>query len=484
MDKFFYATVLNGNVKTFGDYNVNLGYRYASQGIFAEWDWDGKSLIARNDRYGYFPIYYGIEDGKFGISSSIETLLDLGFHSELDADAFSVFIRLGCYLAEDTPFRSIRALPPNAILVWNTVELKISSPGIIIPERQIIDRREAMKIYDELFKRSIAKSLDKNRRIALPLSGGRDSRHILLALASVGKKPDVCLTARHFPPRPDEDACVAAIISEAAGVEHRALPQSTSRFKSEIAKNRLSGYTADEHSWYLTLKPYANDGQFTFYDGIAGDVLSAGHFLNEVNLRLFKEQSFTKLAEDILGPEGYIPVLFTRTVSNLYSRERARQRLVEELVRHVTAPNPVGSFYFWNRTRRSVAMSPFRILGPETGVVMPFIENDVFDFLSTLPAEMFLDHTFHTEMITQSFPRFAHIRFEDKSVPLVPRTRHFRQFSKEILQFAFTRRKRKLLRRSFFISRCLPGIINSQYSSVVADFGERSVLLLQLERLR
>jgi hypothetical protein len=483
MDKFFYATVQNGSVSTSGDRSATLGHKYDSQGIFAEWDWNGETLTARNDRYGYFPIYYGVEENKFGISSSIAKLLDLGFSSELDTDAFSVFLRLGWYLAEDTPFRSIRAVPPNATLTWGTGKPEISTPGIIISARQTITRPEAMEVYDQLFQRSIEKSLDDSHRMALPLSGGRDSRHILFALASAGRKPDVCLTAKHFPPRPDEDARVAATICGAVGVEHRLLRQPVSRFNTEIKKNRLTGFTADEHSWYMTLKPYADNGEYTFYDGIAGDVLSAGHFLDDANLRLFQGHNFSRLAEGILGPEGFLPALLRAEAHERFSRERAKQRLIDELVRHADAPNPVGSFYFWNRTRRSVGMSSYRILGAETPIVMPFLNNDVFDFLSALPAEMFLNHAFHTEMIKRTYPKFAHLAFEDKSAARVNNTRHFIMFSRQLLKFALSKRKTKLLKKSFYVSRCLRGTVDPFYGSRIPEFGERSVVLLQLERL-
>jgi hypothetical protein len=46
-------------------------------------------------------------------------------------------------------------------------------------------------------------------------------------------------------------------------------------------------------------------------------------------------------------------------VELLVGQEVALERLIAELKGHAPSPNPVQSFYFWNRTRRAVALLPF-----------------------------------------------------------------------------------------------------------------------------
>lgn len=41
-----------------------------SDGIFAEWLWDGTELVVKNDRYGLYPLYYFVSNTGFGCFSS------------------------------------------------------------------------------------------------------------------------------------------------------------------------------------------------------------------------------------------------------------------------------------------------------------------------------------------------------------------------------------------------------------------------------
>ena len=56
----------------------------------------------------------------------------------------------------------------------------------------------------------------------------------------------------------------------------------------------------------------------------------------------------------------------------------------------------------------------FSILGRDAQVLAPFLAAPVFDLLARLPAEYFLDHSFHTEAISLSYPKYAHLAYEAK----------------------------------------------------------------------
>src|SRR5204862_7246327 len=95
-------------------------------------------------------------------------------------------------------------------------------------------------------------------------------------------------------------------------------------------------------------------------------------------------------------------------------REVDLRRVGQELEKHTDAPNPISSFIFWNRTRRKIALHSYRILTRAGEVFAPYLDHDVFDLLSGLPPEVFLDHTFHTEAIQHAYPRYAAFPFAAK----------------------------------------------------------------------
>ena len=56
----------------------------------------------------------------------------------------------------------------------------------------------------------------------------------------------------------------------------------------------------------------------------------------------------------------------------------------------------------------------FSILGRDAQVLAPVLAAPVFDLLASLPAEYFLDHSFHTEAISLRYPNYAHLPYEAK----------------------------------------------------------------------
>ena len=481
MEKFFRVKLSGGKTETFGEAQASLGNK--SCNVFAEWNWNGETLTLTNDRYGYYPVYYFCAGGEFAVSSSIRKLLEFVGDIKLDENAFALFLRLGSLIGEDTIFSSIRAVPPGSVLTWKNGDLKIDSKGIIETKPIRISRREAMETYAELFQKAIEKTAPTAEKFIVPLSGGRDSRHISFALCKANRRPSACVTILHPPPRANEDARIARQVCEALNLEHILLEQKRPRFAAETDKNRRFGFTVYEHAWFLAMADFIDENPHAVYDGIAGDVLSAGHFLTEKRLKLFQQGKFEELADDILEVEGYLPKLLSKDLYRTYSREKAVNHFIKELTRHAGQPNPVGSLFFWNRTRRCIAPGPFLLLGDSTNVIMPYLETDVFDFLAALPVEIFLDHRFHTETIAFAFPEYAQIPYEEKTAPLVFDTSYFRAFSRDIFRYSITKRNRKMANRMFFLSRYLRSVVDKNYSRTVADFGEQTIHLLQLERL-
>lgn len=481
MEKFFRVKISGEKCETFGDLQGSLGNK--SCNVFADWNWDGETLALTNDRYGFYPIYYFCRENEFAVSPSIHKLLEFAGTIEFNENAFSVFLRLGWLIAEDTLFSAIHAVPPASVLTWKNGELKINSRGIIETKPINISRIEAAQTYAELFQKAVEKTVPTDEKFIVPLSGGRDSRHISFALCRANRRPSACVTILHPPPRANEDARIAKQVCENLNLKHLLLEQKRPRFETEILKNNLTGFSVYEHAWFLTLADFIAKNPHAVYDGIAGDVLSAGHFLTDERLNLFRQEKFEELADKILESEGYVPKILTKETYQKFSREKAINHLITELTRHANQPNPVGSFFFWNRTRRCIAPSPFRLLGNSANIITPYLETELFDFLTVLPAEIFLDHNFHTETIALAFPEFAQIPYEEKTAPLVSDTNYFRAFSHDIFRYSNTKRNRKMTNRMFFLSRFLRSALDKNYSRAVTEFGEQAIHLLQLERL-
>ena len=126
------------------------------------------------------------------------------------------------------------------------------------------------------------------------------------------------------------------------------------------------------------------------------------------------------MAEGILKTEGYLPRLLKKPLYHRFNKDLAMALLLDELKEYGDVPNPLTQFYFWNRTRRHVAMSSWGIFLGKTHIFAPYLDHDVYQFLTGLPPDYLIDKRFHQETIEEVFPEYEYIPYEDKQIPSRP----------------------------------------------------------------
>src|SRR5207244_8795816 len=128
------------------------------------------------------------------------------------------------------------------------------------------------------FREAILRRQPPTEDFALPLSGGRDSRHILLALCEAGHRPAFCVTAHYFPPgeMAAGDIDIARALTEGLSLRHVVLQQPVSRFGTEWRSNIETEFSSTDALWMLVVADFLKGHVRYIYDGIGGDVLSAG----------------------------------------------------------------------------------------------------------------------------------------------------------------------------------------------------------------
>lgn len=418
---FLHVFPASGKLAFEGSQNNSFGYilppsqnAQRADGVYVKWNWDGDTLVVENDAVGLFPLYYYVDDSQICISPYIELLLQRNFYLHLDMAALAVFLRTGNFLGADTPYREIKALSPNAKLSWKPGKLNIES-SIFIAEPLEITRSEAFDEYSRLFADSIQQTFFQDARSVLPLSGGRDSRHILAELCRQDRKPHTVITVNYA----KEDTLVAQKLAKFYGIEHAVIEPDGEIIDGQLQKNALTNYSALEHGWMVSMGEFMNDPNSVSYDGLGGDVLSAGLFLTTKRHALYRSGDIGQLALDLMDAKPRLRQMLNRILSHNFmaqlSESTGAKHLHEELLRFESAPNPIGSFHIHNRTRRTVAMAPLGLQRSVHTIFFPYFHNDLYQFLSRLPGEHFTDHTFHTDAIRKIYPEIGHIDFAPKN---------------------------------------------------------------------
>lgn len=391
----------HGNAVTMSDGSRN--------GVYSEWDWDGTTLRAGNCRYGMSPLFYYCGDRELCISNSIPKMLELGVPSDWDDDAMAVFIRRHTFLGEDTPFKHIRATPPGAKLTWHNGRMSLESSRIE-PKPQHLKRSAIVDGIIELFREAIARRLPDTEDFYLPLTGGKDSRHILLELIRQGVRPKACVTALKGPPRDGDDASIAAQLTERLGLRHIILPPSTSFVADERRKNLRTNFCTLDHGWSLPLVDFLEANTKLSYDGLGLDVFFETIWHSNERDRLYKQHNYESLASEILGDsEDVLSSNFGLETSKRFNRCTAVDRLIQELKIHADKPHPIATFQFWSRTRRTTSAFTFGLQYDMSNVHTPFLDTNLFDFIySSNPDKNF---RLHFDSISLSHPEYNKIPY-------------------------------------------------------------------------
>ena len=208
---------------------------------------------------------------------------------------------------------------------------------------------------------------------------------------------------------------IASELARRTGLNHVIRrPRPSTCVKDELYKNQACDFSTLEHGWFASTGRERDS--LPWWDGIGGDVLSAD-FLEEWSLRLFEENRLDELADRLVSSDR-VPYFRDQA---LFPRADAVCQVRAELGKHRVAANPVGSFYFWNRTRVTVSASAFGLMAPKDQVTLaPYLDREVWSLLASLPGRMLLDHNLHRDTVRRAYPNFSDIPFFHKKVKISP----------------------------------------------------------------
>jgi asparagine synthase (glutamine-hydrolysing) len=397
----------DGTFAVAGPHQAEFGHRIPNEGlddgIFAGWSWNGHALHAWVDRYGMWPLFYAGDDQNILVSDSLTALVPKLRDRALDAGAIEVFLGLGFFIENDTPLAGIRAFPPGGHLTWDGT-LAITGAPFTRPSSGLAFE-QAVDGYIELFRQAIKRRRPDQVIKSLPLTGGRDSRHIALELRESG-----CAVAEYVTTSKSGDAGCSDIIEARRlalllGGRHVVIEAADSILSWEQKKNEITHFCADEHGWIAPVFAYlAHRGPS--FDGIAGDVLSATLNNSPDRSELMRAGAYEQLARELLQ-EWSLSSDALRVVRPLLDlpavhADDVAGRLAKTLAQFSEHPNPMSAFFFWNRTRRAIALSPFG-LGRTSPIYAPFLDHAVFDLLASLPPEFSFDGRLHDAALVQAY---------------------------------------------------------------------------------
>lgn len=199
--------------------------RFVGMFAFAIWDTYEKTLFLARDRFGKKPLYYAQYRGRFTFGSELKAILaDPAFPREVDADALSLYLRLGYVPTPYSVFALARKLPPGHRAVLDESGLRVErywDPTAIALERTSrLTEGEAVSQMEALLGDAVRLRMTSDVPLGAFLSGGIDSSLVTALMQEQSGQRVKTFSIRFEDPAYNEADYAAAVASH-LGTEHR-----------------------------------------------------------------------------------------------------------------------------------------------------------------------------------------------------------------------------------------------------------------------
>lgn len=353
---------------------------------FALWDPQAEELIAGVDKIGLRPLYWiAIQGGGYAIASEIKALVPFAQEPLVNWAAWEEQLAFGFQFGDHTVIRGIHRLGPAGILTCGAHRMQLGQ----LEEFALnidVKPRPLPAVLEETHA-ALAEAMASCQRVVPPtaerilsLSGGWDSRRIFGSLVEHTAAFDVyTVPFIKSDGREQESSMVAALCRKYGIAGYRVSPPTLEDlFLVKNVRDFSVDFESDEHLYATALALAIRNASATNFDGLGGEVLVGGSFLN----RKF-------LAKD--GDEAFLGSLSER-IADWYQVPATDPPLDVRLRTYFRGfgdnPNRHTLFYFLSRTRREISLAPLVIEANSFEAVFPYVARGVMTTALSVPPEM------------------------------------------------------------------------------------------------
>lgn len=394
--------------------NFGIGFTNKLRGSFTALilDHARDRAFLLNDRQGSRPLFiFGEHPDGLLVAPGIRHLVQIrGKPAQLNIGAIGEFLVRGCYYGSDTVFEGIRKLPLATITTIDRPSLKTTeywrpcyrrSGSRSIPE--------VLDAFDSLAARATRRLLDRLKGPALLLSGGLDSR-LMLAYANAEGPRLPCFTY-HVEGSRGDDHTIAQRVAALTGNTLSTYPIPISDYQSAALKEAI-----------------AADGRVQIIDAPSSrwDFIGSLHQSMFIGDESFGWKAHVTSPGEALDSVGWWNIDASPRISD-WLRPGVRERIRAHIERCQTDLMDICSEssaddlkdHLYYRERMGNLLNGFsarRLRVAEQA--RPFLDEDLIDFLFTVPAELRCDKKLARLLMQTRFPEIDAIPYASKtSVP-------------------------------------------------------------------
>jgi len=381
---------------------------------------NGKIIIA-NDRYGFYPLFYTINNGKFAFASEAKFVLKAAkINPKINKESISEFFTFSYLLGEKTFFEGVKLLRPATIMVFDTINHKILTKqywDFSIPQNQCDKHSDLFEEFKRLMKKAVNRAIKGADKIGVFLSGGLDSR----ALAAFASRSNVEVIAFTFGPKNSFEQRIARKVAERLKIKHicREIPSDFIAKYAEEIVYRGDGLVRIRDCHFIALLDEVRS---------MVDLVLLGTFGGE----LFGSK-ITKTIKNFKSKKDVINYLYKKniTVLPLSEYQRAFNDNLRDVGRNLfnrfyetfsqisfDKPEDIAEYWEYRNRQRRYIFQSFRYIDWYLETRHPFLDTDLVEFFALrLPYEMRLNEIFFQKALNYCFPCLSDIPWVRTMVP-------------------------------------------------------------------
>jgi hypothetical protein len=364
------------------------------------------------DRFGLHPVYTAERGGLIGWSTSLLALASLlGLPRQVDADAAAEMLVLHMPLADRCLLSGAKTAAPASVL-------RVDEAGATATEywrwdglKEVpAEEGELLRPTFALIEAAIMRAVPAGAKVALPLSGGLDSR----MLAAVMVKNGVRIQAYNIDF--GREAEIARQVADTLGIPLTTLPMLGRPESVPEAHASVDGAYHLNQMWGQEMaRRAAEDGCDVLTDGLAFDAILGAVFQcgpGDEALATNLEANFSDVTEPMLARQGgaaYAQGVFGRVRAGIAAEARAAVAQA--------GPRASEHFVMRNRVRKYTFGYCLANERPLPGR-FPYITRELFEHCLRLPVAAREEHRLYRRIYRELFPALARIPWAKTGLPL------------------------------------------------------------------
>ncbi len=405
-------------------------------------------IYAAVDKIRMFPLFYLIRSGKIWLSDDAGTIAN---SAGLVPDKISVseFLATGVVPGKYTLAKDVFQIPAGQCLYINKKNMEVRQEVFFTyatKEIRDIGYNNARDELIERFRKSFQRLFDslENKQIAIPLSGGFDSRFIAVMCKELGMKNVVCFT---FGKKNNIEAVYSERVARTLGykwlfIEHT--PRVVdSYFETETFKkyypfvaNYSSQFMMQQYFAVKYMKEQLNyDKDTVFLPGFAGDLLGGSHITKynlmqnmssvAVNKRLFRDQ-FNLIRPGYKYKDAIIQRISNTTMESAHKyipyTVYEDWDMKEKLAKYLVNSSKVYSFFGFQ----------YRL---------PFLDDELVDFFKKLPYGFKMNRLLYFDVLQNHFFKKHNVCFDQELQPdpVIFKRQYYKEIIKKYIPYCIKR---------------------------------------------